>query len=204
MRLIPLTPPVWQAFSQWFEFQPPVPKQGIFVAETFNDQEVLVGGVCIYETDGIYVVFEHFGLNPQAPPKLKHSVAQAIFRAAKSYLNVKAKVGFAWISFDGGVKMAADEGFRHAQVQLMTFMPGQTEPQPRPPRRQEPPEERPLVENDPSGAEEDKRLEEAFSRSAEESLDDEDDDFVIDIPKKRKKSKKKTARKKVARRRSLA
>jgi hypothetical protein len=69
------------------------------------------------------VLFEHFALNPNAPLRVRHQVADTIFKASKAYCTIHGKVAFAWVSFDGGVQMMKKVGYAESPAQLMTYNP---------------------------------------------------------------------------------
>ena len=129
MRLVPLTSQVWEVFSSWFNFQPPVPKHGIFITEVVAGQQTLIGGACIYDTDGAYCFVEHFSLNPTTPQGLNHKVAQSVFMSLRADLNVSNKVGVCGVSFKGVEKMLEKVGWVAQPMRMMTYIPG-TEPVP--------------------------------------------------------------------------
>lgn len=193
MRLVPLSPQMWPTFCSWFPTAIPSPENGIFISIEKDGKEVLAGGVCIFETRGPYVLFEHFALNPKLSSKMRHAVAQAIFQAAKPYLVLRSKIGFCHVSFQGGANMLQNIGFQPQDTQLLTFIPEVIQAE----KAEPDPEEEPVALSMES-AEPDPEEDERFA------LEEDDDDF-IEVPKRRKKANKakKRAKKKV-RRRSLA
>jgi hypothetical protein len=187
-RLVPLTAEVGKVFQSWFDFRLPGAKHGIFVA----DGDTLLGGVLVYDTDGAYCLFEHFALNPAAPPRLKHAVAEDVFRAAQSYATINAKVAFAAISFQGGVNLAKRVGFNGSSAELVTFIPGTAE---EPPRAEQAP---------PAPTEELESLDEPGMMVEEPEIafdePDELDDLLVPDPTPEPAPKKKRARKKATKR----
>lgn len=219
MRLVPLTNETWQVFRSWFGFDIPPPKEAILVAEHIEGVEYLIGGTCIYSTDGPYVLFEHFALNQHAPIVTRHAVARQVFRAAKSYCTIHNKIAFTWVAFQGGMKMLEQVGFTpQPQAHLMTYIPGQEQAQASDqnstapkniPVTQEPAHQPPTDDDIDSAMEcmaaADKKAKALESSGAdleaEDEPEDEDDDLMPEIPKPAKKAKR---AKKRARRRSLA
>lgn len=184
MRIVPLSEPVFRLFSSWFAPNfVPWPKSAIMISENIEGSELLVGGVCIYETDGPYVLFEHFALNPSLPVTIKHRVAEGIVRAAKTYLATRGKIGFAWVNFEGGQQLFQRFGFIPQRALLMTHIPGTAEP------------EQPVVrlktpEPNPSPEEPDEPEDEPEEKLEPEEPDD-DMDLGFNKPKKAKKKGRK-------------
>lgn len=216
MRLVPLNNETWNLFRSWFPFDIPPPKEAILVAEWIDGVEYLIGGTCIYSTDGPYVLFEHFGLNQQAPILVRHAVAKQVFRAAKSYCTIHNKVAFTWVNFAGGVKMLQDVGFTLQPAQLLTFVPGM-EPA-HPPKESSAMEQNNIpVKPKPAAIPEDDDFESAMERMRvhdekakavessgaplEDEEEEEDDDLLpeVEVPKKKAKRAKRAPK-----RRSLA
>lgn len=110
VRLIASSPQAWQEFAAFFDRQIPIPKQAILAAAIRGGREVVIAGVAVFETEGPYVLFEHFGTNQHVPQVLRHAGAVAVANGIKGYLTVRGRVAMMLVTPKGAVKMLVDRG----------------------------------------------------------------------------------------------
>lgn len=124
LRLVAANAAMWAEFQTFFEVQVPVPKRAIFVAVDHGGGEVLAAGVCVVDTDGPYILFEHFGTNQALPLAVRHAAAVAVANAIKGTITVSAKLALLLVGPKGAAKMLADRGARVADgVVVMHWLP---------------------------------------------------------------------------------
>jgi hypothetical protein len=117
--LVPLTPQVWDEYTYWYRRRaqvcPKLPKQGIFCAAEYFDQgrsfRSLVAGVCVYNTDGEYVLFEHLSTNPTTHPRICHQAVSLIAHIARGYGAVVGKTMVALVESRGIYRIMLRAGF---------------------------------------------------------------------------------------------
>lgn len=125
--LVPLTPDVWRQFTMFFKARGadlPLapPETGVFIQ---IDGGPLVSGVCIYPTKGPFAFFEHFAVNPEAPPRLLRKAAQLTALALHEYSALTSKVGLVAPGrrMPGLQRVLAQNGFQYSPGTLMVCLP---------------------------------------------------------------------------------
>lgn len=123
--LVPLTPLAWTEYCGWFKArgkEPPAPvNEGVWVAD---ESGRLIGGVCIYRTDGPYALAEHFSANPAAPGRLRAHALRIVCQALQHYAATSSKHLIVAPNFQSGYKALLRAGFMESEAVLMVSRPG--------------------------------------------------------------------------------
>lgn len=110
MRLVCITEAWWMKYVDiCFHRKAPQPwptRRGLFVAEGDD----LVAGVCIYDTDGPHLFFEHLVTNETAPLKLRHAAVTLMAREMMQYSRVVNKLPHILVRHKGIEKILKSVG----------------------------------------------------------------------------------------------
>lgn len=129
LRQVPLNPQIWQQYAGFWTFRgpglqaPPAPRQGYWVV---TDSGALVAGVCIYNTDSIFLIAEGLATNPQAPLKMRYAAVQFLINAVLSDATSRGMVVVAMPRVPSVARTLQKRGFQIQPGVIMTSAPGMT------------------------------------------------------------------------------
>ena len=109
--LVPRTQRVMEEYASWFIARKlPLPILGtdtLFIA----DPRGVLAGVCLYPTEGGFILVEHLATNPAAPMKTRHRAVVALAKAVRVYAAAKSKYPVAVVRSRGILRVMLKEGF---------------------------------------------------------------------------------------------
>lgn len=114
----------WQDFIAWWPkdgVRPMYSEHGLFVADA--DRRVLLAGVCIYPTKGIFALVEHFEVNQQEPITTRHAAADAICDAMRTYAATTGKFLLIMSSSQGVDQMLMRHGWQENYCRAFALQP---------------------------------------------------------------------------------
>lgn len=129
---LPMSDPTWTQFTAFYASRardrggpahvPPRPASGCFVGTAELD---LIAGICLYETEGPYVIAEHFTTNPSPAVSLRarHEAAHLVMGQMTVYAAAVGKHLLVFPRAKSSVRILRRGGFQVHQVTCMSHGP---------------------------------------------------------------------------------
>jgi hypothetical protein len=124
----PLTPQIWRQFEAFFASReggrlsvPPVPKAGVWIVV---QDGTLLAGVCLYDTDGPFLLAEGLATNPGIPATLAHKAVTDMIFLVKAQASSRGKYIVVTPRVRGVAKILERHGFQVQRGVIMTSAPG--------------------------------------------------------------------------------
>lgn len=136
----------YQAFFTGHGAQPPAfPKEVVFV----SDDEGLCVGVCLYNTDGPYMMLEHLTYDPEMSPKEGAAAIGYLAKVVAGIAAQKRRIPFVLTPVKGIVGLLESLGWETQPVKVLSYQHvGQPPPEAaKPTRRRRAPEPEPPEED---------------------------------------------------------
>lgn len=111
MYLASLTEETREMYNRWFDARgvprPPRAEEMVLV----RDDAELLGGVCMYITDGPYMFMEHFSTNPDIGGRAALEVANLALRSVTAYGTIRGKRVIAAVRDVGLINILQSRGY---------------------------------------------------------------------------------------------
>lgn len=126
---LPLNSDLWSQFYYLHNTQGstmvnmPMPQQGTWVCAIVNKLPILVVGMCIYDTDGPFIVAEHLVSNPTFSAKTRFAAFDLTLNLLRAYATMKGKWIIAHPSKTGLARYLVRRGFSRMRVDTLVSSP---------------------------------------------------------------------------------